>query len=138
MADENCIFCKIVSGVIPTEKIAESENCIAILDAFPATRGHALVITREHRADLLEMTDDELCEASMLMRDLGAAVKRSMKCEGINFINNLGAAAGQVVAHAHFHILPRYENDGVNMAFNQLKLTDDEKSAVLKAVRAEL
>ena len=137
-SDANCIFCKIVSGAIPAERLVESENCIAILDAFPATRGHALILTREHREDLLAMTDDEMREAALLMRDLGGAVKRAMKCVGINFINNLGPIAGQVVMHAHFHILPRYENDGVSMKFGQKKLLDEDKAALLATIRAEL
>jgi histidine triad (HIT) family protein len=136
--DENCIFCKIVSGEIPAERLAESENCIAILDAFPATRGHALVITREHHADLFAMTDDELCEVSMLMRDVGAAIKRATNCDGVNFINNLGKMAGQVIMHAHFHIIPRYENDGVRLEIEQKKFSDEEKADVLKAIRAQL
>jgi len=137
-ADENCIFCKIVSGAIPAPRIAETENCIVIPDAFPATRGHALILTREHRTDLLDMTDSELREVSILMRDVGGAIQRATKCDGINFLNNLGKAAGQVVMHAHFHILPRYSDDSVKMSFDQLKFTDDEKTALLNAIRKEL
>lgn len=137
-AHENCIFCKIVSGVIPAPRVAETEHCIAIPDAFPAARGHSLILTREHRTNILDMTDDELREVSMLMRDVGRAVRRATKCEGINFINNLGKAAGQIIPHAHFHIIPRYSGDSVNMSFDQLEFTDDEKSALLAAIRAEL
>ena len=136
--DENCIFCKIVSGAIPAQVIAGSENCIAALDAFPATRGHVLIMTKEHRETLLDMSDGELCETALLMRDVGGAVKRAMNCSGINFINNLGESAGQKIMHAHSHILPRYEGDSVEMAFQQTKPTDEEKAAVLKAIKAEL
>ncbi len=136
--DENCIFCKIVDGIIPSKSVMETENCIVVLDAFPATKGHVLIVTRDHKETLVDMTDAELSDVAKLMRDVGSAVKKATGCDGINFVNNLGEAAGQKIMHAHFHILPRYENDSVVMTFQQLKLTEEEADSLVKSIKAEL
>ncbi len=139
--EPDCIFCKIVAGEIPCFKVAESEHCIAILDAFPATRGHVLVVTKEHRSDMLEMTAAELSDAVQLMARVGAAAESAFGCPGINFLNNLGEIAGQKVMHAHFHVLPRYEDDSIDtigMTFSELDLSDDEKETIRIAIAAGL
>mgnify|MGYP000904184052 CR=1 FL=1 len=134
----DCIFCKIISGEIPVRFIAENDTCVAMLDAFPAAKGHALILTKEHRQDLLEMTTEELADCSKLMSEVASAVKRAFGCDGINFINNLGAAAGQRVMHSHFHVLPRYENDGVTMEFKQVELSGAEKDEIFQEITNKL
>jgi histidine triad (HIT) family protein len=132
--DSNCIFCRILSGEIPSHRVAETEHCVAILDAFPATKGHMLILTKEHRADLLDMTDAELADAAVLSKRIGIAVQKALGCPGINFLSNLGATAGQLIMHSHFHVLPRYEGDPVGMTFGQIKFTDSEKEAIRAAI----
>jgi len=136
--NKDCIFCKIVAGEIPSYRVTETVNCIAILDAFPVTKGHTLILTKEHRADLLDMTDAEIAEAAALSKVLGEAVKKAFGCPGVNFLSNLGRAAGQKVMHAHFHVIPRWDGDGVVMTFGQLKFTDDEKEAIRKAIEENI
>lgn len=136
--DPNCIFCRIIDGAIPSHRVAESEHCIAILDAFPATKGHVLILTKEHRADLLGMSGAELADAAALCRRVGAAAQKAFGCPGINFLNNLGKTAGQIVMHSHFHVLPRYEDDSVRMTFEQLKFPDEEKESIRAAIAEKL
>ncbi len=134
----DCIFCKIIAGEIPARFIAENETCVAMLDAFPATKGHALVLTKEHRKDLLEMNAEELADCSKLMREVASAAMSSFDCDGINFINNVGVAAGQRVMHSHFHVLPRYEDDGVTMEFKQVELSGAENDDIFQAIKKKL
>ncbi|HOC90727.1 MAG TPA: HIT family protein [bacterium] len=134
----DCIFCKIISGEIPVRFIAENDTCVAMLDAFPATKGHALILTKEHRRDLLEMTTEELADCSKLMSKVASAAKNAFGCDGINFINNLGVAAGQRVMHSHFHVIPRYENDGVSMEFKQVEMSGAEKDEIIHKIMNNL
>lgn len=107
---ENCIFCMIIEGKIPSRKVYEDENCIAMLDINPATPGHTLILPREHRKDLTEM-DEAL--VGKLMMTAGMIGKRQMdrlSAAGFNIIQNNGEAAGQTVPHFHIHVIPRYED----------------------------
>ena len=134
----DCIFCKIVAGELPAIKLAEGEHTIAIMDAFPATRGHALVITRQHREDVLEMTDEELAETNIMLRKLAAAIQKVTGCPAFNLLNNKGRLAGQVVFHAHFHVLPRYEDDNMQVAFSKIDMTDEQKAELAREIRGQL
>ncbi|HOX27584.1 MAG TPA: HIT family protein [bacterium] len=129
-ADPNCIFCKIASGEIPAAKIAESEHCFAILDAFPAAKGHVLVISKDHRENPLEMSAEETSDCALLIQKTAAAVKKAANCPGINIINNTGKPAGQVVMHAHYHILPRFEDDSFQMIYGKLELSPAEMEEI--------
>lgn len=110
--DENCIFCKIVSGEIPAEKIYEDEELLAFLDITPINAGHTLIIPKKHYDSLFELPDNILQKISIKLRDLGKAVKEAVGAEGLNIGMNNREAAGQLVPHAHFHLIPRYVADG--------------------------
>ena len=105
---EDCIFCKIVAGDIPSMKVYEDENCIAIMDINPATPGHVLIIPRKHAADLTEM--DEALGGKLLMvaKEIGIRQKTALGADGFNVVQNNGRAAGQTVLHFHIHVIPRY------------------------------
>lgn len=135
---EDCIFCKIVAGEIPCHLLSESDHAIVILDAFPATLGHSLIITREHRNDVLDMTAEELAEVSLLMKETAAAVSKAVGCEAFNLLHNKGRIAGQLVFHAHFHVIPRYEDDNMKVKFSKLDLTDERKAALAGDIRKYL
>ncbi len=109
---EDCVFCKIVKGEIPSAKIYEDEKCLAFLSLKQNNDGHTLVIPKEHYKNILETPDDVMRDLAVQIKHLSIAVKEGMNAEGINVISNLEKAAGQAVFHTHIHIIPRYENDG--------------------------
>jgi histidine triad (HIT) family protein len=110
MAD--CIFCKIAKGEIPCAKIEENEHALSFLDIGPINPGHALVIPKKHYATLFEIPAVELTACTLLAQKVAAAVHRATGAQGLNFLQNNFRAAGQLVEHAHFHLIPRYERDG--------------------------
>jgi histidine triad (HIT) family protein len=109
---ENCIFCKIVRGEIPSEKIYEDEKCLAFLNINPNNDGQALLIPKEHFDNYFETPDETLEYLSIKTKTVGNAIKSAMQSEGINIIVNSGKASGQVIFHTHIHIIPRNSKDG--------------------------
>lgn len=112
MKDETCIFCKIIAKEIPTVVIAETANTLSFVDIMPANFGHSLVIPKGHYANIHEMPEEITGEVFREAKRLATAVKSAVGAEGVNIIMNNGAASGQVIFHAHVHIIPRFENDG--------------------------
>lgn len=108
----NCIFCKIIQGEIPANKIYEDENHLAFLDIAPINPGHILLIPRVHYKNLYNLPDDTLGGIAPLIKKIAIAVKQATNADGINIGMNNESAAGQIVPHAHFHIMPRFSNDG--------------------------
>ena len=108
MRDDNCIFCKILAGDIPSYKVFEDDEFMVILDAGPATRGHALIIPKEHYRDLYAMPEELAAKAFVLGKKLIVPLKKILGAAGYNLVQNNGEAAGQTVKHVHFHIVPRY------------------------------
>ncbi len=119
---DNCIFCKIVSNEFDSYKLYEDNDFIVILDKFPATIGHCLVIPKEHSDDLFDMSEDLASKALVIAQKIGKAIKNVTGCSGINILQNNGKSAGQVVFHYHLHIIPRYENDDVVIKLNANEL----------------
>ena len=109
MKDNNCIFCKLANGDIPTTTIFEDEDFRVIPDAGPASFGHLLIIPKEHHQDLTELPEATAAKVLPLAARLGRAMKASLGCAGFNVVQNNGAAAGQTVMHFHVHLIPRYE-----------------------------
>lgn len=122
MADPNCIFCKILAGELPATRIAESERAIAFMDINPGTPGHALVIPREHAADLLEIPTEDLAACAELAREVAGRQKERLGADGVNLVNSCGQAAWQTVFHFHLHVIPRYANqpgkDGMRLPWD--------------------
>lgn len=111
MYKEDCIFCKIANGEIPSSTIYEDEDFRVFLDLNPATRGHALLVPKKHFANLLEL-DDGLCEkAIILAKKMAGRMTELLGCDGFNLVQNNGEAAGQTVFHFHLHLIPRYKDD---------------------------
>ncbi len=128
MKDDNCIFCKLANGDIPTNKIYEDEMFTVILDASPATRGHALILPKEHAANLYELPDETAAKAFVLAKKLATMMTERLSCDGFNVVQNNGEVAGQTVFHFHLHLIPRYIGDGneKKLGWNHLDLTDEE------------
>jgi len=115
MVDPDCIFCKILAGELPARIIDEDERTIAFMDIAPATRGHALVIPREHTADLLSVDPEDLRAVAAAARRLAARVKDRLGADGVNLLNSCGPAAWQTVFHFHIHVIPRYDDDPLRL-----------------------
>lgn len=115
MADPDCIFCKILAGEIPATIVDEDERTIAFMDIAPATRGHALVIPREHTVDLLTVGPEDLTAVTAGARRLAASAMERLGADGVNLLNSCGPAAWQTVFHFHVHVIPRYSGDPLRL-----------------------
>jgi histidine triad (HIT) family protein len=112
----DCLFCGIVTGDVPSLRIAETERALAFMDINPATRGHALVIPRRHAADLVQIDPDELSHCTVLAQRIAARAIDRLGADGVNLVNACGAAAWQTVFHFHLHVVPRYAGaDGLQL-----------------------
>ena len=108
--DEGCIFCKIANGEIPSNTLYEDEKYRVILDLGPATRGHALILPKDHYADLYELPEENCAEVLKLAKKMAERMKEKLGCTGLNLVQNNGESAGQTVHHFHMHLIPRYDD----------------------------
>jgi histidine triad (HIT) family protein len=115
MSDRDCIFCKIVAGELPAQIVDEDERTIAFMDIAPATRGHALVIPREHSPDLLAVGAEDLQATIAAAQRFAGRARERLGADGVNLLNSCGAAAWQTVFHFHIHVIPRYEGDPLRL-----------------------
>ena len=129
----DCLFCKIVAGEIPSHTVYEDENSLAFLDILPASRGHTLVIPKTHASGLVEITPESLATTVQAAQLVARLLRKHLGPDGINMIQNDGAAAGQEIFHYHLHLLPRWAGDGASL--HRRGSTDH---AVLAALAAEL
>ena len=134
---EDCLFCKIIKGEIPCNKIYENDKVFAFLDIAPVNKGHALVIPKEHHKDLLDMPDDILAEVAIISKKVAKAVIEATNADGFNIGKNNGKAAGQVIFHSHMHIIPRFENDGFKH-WPQGKYEEGEAEKILESIKEKL
>ena len=112
MKKDDCIFCKIANGEIPSRTIYEDDDFRVILDMGPAAKGHALVMPKEHYADLFEIPEDLAMKAMRVGKLMAAKEKAALSADGFNLVQNNGETAGQTVPHFHLHLIPRYREDG--------------------------
>ena len=112
---DKCIFCDIVEGKLPAFKLYEDDLFIAILDRFPVTTGHTLIIPKFHVEDIFGLCEKEAPQIMPLAQKIAANIKEVLNPAGFNILQNNGKAAGQVVFHYHMHIIPRYDGDGVKI-----------------------
>ncbi len=136
---DECIFCKIVRGEIPSTNLFESGNVLSFLDVMPASKGHALVIPKKHYSTLLDMPHEELKEAMEAVQKVAAAVMSSVEAaEGFNVIQSNREVAGQVIPHVHFHIIPRSRGDNLNFAWEHGKAEQKELEKYAELVKGKL
>lgn len=131
MRDNNCIFCKIANGEIPSATIYEDEDFCVILDLSPASKGHALILPKEHYANLFELDDEKAGKVLVVAKKVITKMKEILNCDGYNLVQNNGEAAGQTVNHFHLHLIPRYEGDNVGLQWNPGTLTEEVKEEIL-------
>ena len=136
--DSSCIFCRIAAGEIPASMVHSTQSLVAFLDINPLAEGHLLVIPREHVASLLDMTSALASEMSRDLPALARAVKKATGAEGVNLLMNSGKAAGQVVMHAHVHLIPRRVGDGLGYRWNAGSYPAGRADAMVAALRNAL
>ncbi len=134
MKREDCIFCKIAGGEIPSKTLYEDENFRVILDLSPATRGHALILPKEHAEDLHELSDETAAEVLVLAKKIAAVMVKRLHCDGLNLVQNNGEAAGQTVKHFHVHVIPRYKGDGQNINWVPGSPSQEELESIREAI----
>lgn len=134
MKNDNCIFCKIAAGEIPSKTLYEDEKFRVILDLGPATRGHALVIPKEHYADLYEIPEETAGEAMKVAKKMAAVMTEKLKADGFNIVQNNGEVSGQSVFHFHIHLIPRYEGDGYILSWNPGSPSQEELEEVKQQI----
>ncbi len=125
----DCIFCKIISGEIPAEKVFENDKVLAFLDNRPVNFGHTLIIPKEHHENMVDTPEELLCEIISAAKKLAPAILKSTELHDYNFVVNSGAVAGQKVFHTHFHIIPRFAGDGYGRFRVEYKEGDVKKMA---------
>jgi len=135
---DDCIFCKIANGMIPAATLYEDEDFRVILDLGPASKGHALILPKEHYQDVCELDPAVGAKILPLAGRIGQAMKKGLGCAGFNLVQNNGAAAGQTVMHFHMHIIPRYEGGPEMVAWKPGNVSPEEMDEIVKAVKAEL
>lgn len=133
---DNCIFCKIIDGSIPSTVVYEDADFKAIMDISPAAKGHVLILPKKHCADLLSIDPDVASKALILASKIANAQKKAFNCDGINLLQNSGEAAWQSVFHLHIHLIPRYNNDKVMVPWEHLSYTDGEAEEYAAKIRA--
>lgn len=136
--NNECIFCKIIKGEIPSFAVYEDETFKVILDRFPAAPGHVLIIPKEHYSDMFSLPEEVAAKVYSLAQKIAAHVKKEVGAEGINIVQNNGEAAGQSVYHFHLHIIPRKTGDGIvlNKSSN-VDTTIDELEAVWNQIKLQ-
>lgn len=130
MKDCNCVFCKIAGGEIPSTTLYEDEDFRVILDLGPATKGHALLLPKEHYRDLFELDDEIAAKVLVKAKRIAGKMKKALGADGFNLVQNNGEAAGQTVFHFHMHLIPRYRDDHAGILWEPGKTTPEEMEEI--------
>ena len=138
MNKDDCIFCKIANGEIPSATVYEDSICRVILDVNPANKGHALIIPKEHFDNIYSMDAETAAKIFTIATEVAKAQKAELNPDGLNILQNNGEAAGQTVFHFHMHLVPRYIKDNLTMTWIPGKADTEELSALSKALRKRI
>lgn len=133
MKDDNCIFCKIANGEIPSRTLYEDEDFRVIMDLAPATKGHSLIMPKNHYKNIYEIADDTAAKVFPLAKKMAALMTEKLGADGFNIVQNNNEVAGQTVFHFHVHLIPRYNNDNQSLVMKPQEMTDaqlDELSLI--------
>lgn len=135
MRDANCIFCKIIAGDIPSARVYEDDDFVIMLDIGPASFGHALMLPKEHYANLFEMPEELLAKAMGLVKVWGEKLVKALGADGLNLVQNNGLAAGQTVFHYHLHLIPRYDGDSVGELWTPGSLSAEQREEIIEKLK---
>jgi histidine triad (HIT) family protein len=136
MKKDDCIFCKLANGDIPTNTVYEDNDFRAILDMGPAAKGHTLLLPKEHADNLFELPDETAAKALVTAKKIAARLKDKLGADGMNIVQNNGEVAGQTVMHFHLHIIPRYNNDGQKINWAPMSPSAEELKEVCEKINA--
>ena len=134
MKKEDCIFCKIANGEIPSTTIYENNDFRVIFDIAPASKGHCLIVPKQHYSDVFEMDKEVGGRLFALATDVARSLKKELNCEGMNIVQNNGTIAGQTVFHFHLHLIPRYTGDTVNVKWVPGEANVEELQELAKVI----
>ena len=134
MREDNCIFCKIANGDIPSKTLYEDDECRVILDLGPATKGHALILPKNHYANLFELPENEAEHVMVVAKRMASRMMEKLQCDGFNLVQNNNEVAGQTVFHFHMHLIPRYNDDGQTINWVPGKPSEEELAEIRKAI----
>jgi histidine triad (HIT) family protein len=132
---EDCIFCKILAGELPSETVQEDEHTLAFMDINPWTRGHALVVPRNHSRNLYDVEDEDLRHTMSAAQRLALRMRERLGCDGINLLNACESAAWQTVFHFHVHVIPRYNDDPLQLPVRPRQAEQEELARVAAELR---
>ena len=132
---EDCIFCKIADGKIPAAKVYEDDNVISFLDIMPANKGHCLVVPKKHYETLLDVSDEDLKNLIVTTKKVAKALSLSIGNGSYNVVMNNGKEAGQVVDHAHIHIIPRFKGDRLRIKWTHKKYIEKEMKEIQEKIK---
>ncbi|MBR3601429.1 MAG: HIT family protein [Lachnospiraceae bacterium] len=135
MKDSNCIFCKIANGEIPSRTIEENDMFKVVLDVGPATKGHALILPKDHYTNLYDLPEDVAAEVYKTAKKIALKMKEKLGCDGVNIVQNNEEAAGQTVFHFHMHVIPRYKDDGQVIGWKPGQPTAEELDAIAEVLK---
>lgn len=139
MIKDDCIFCKIANGSIPSYSLYEDDDFKVILDIEPSSKGHALILPKNHAANLFELDDASASKALGIAKKVGGALMSVLNCDGLNVLQNNGDAAGQTVHHYHIHLIPRYnDNDNVTISWSHETFDKDGADSFVEAVKGRI
>ena len=136
MAD--CIFCKIIKGEIPADKVYEDDDTLAFLDISPVNKGHTLVIPKQHHETVIDTPAEVLCKLMKTVKKVAPAIIKVTSAQGFNLYQNNEKAAGQLVPHIHFHIIPRFEGDGHFSRWTNTKYEEGEMNKLKENIKKEI
>jgi len=136
--NNNCIFCKLAANEIPSHKIYEDTDFLVFLDLFPSSLGHTLIIPKSHYENIFDIPEDTAANLQRLVVRTAAALKNALGTPHINVLQNNGTSAGQTVFHYHVHLIPRYENDNVNIGWATAKHSPEDFSSCVDDIKSKL
>lgn len=136
--DQNCIFCKIVKGEIPSTKVYEDEKSLVLVDINPVNIGHLLAIPKEHFENIYETPEEIMAHLMKICKRLSSAIKKAMNADGVNITMNNEPSAGQIIMHSHVHVIPRFKDDGFGTWHGKRPYNDGEKEEVAEKIKKEL
>jgi histidine triad (HIT) family protein len=134
---DDCLFCKIAAGELPAEKLAEDEHTVAFMDINPWTRGHSLVIPRNHSRNLYEVSEQDLSRTLAAAKLLSERMRDGLGCDGVNLLNSCEPAAWQTVFHFHVHVIPRYDDDPLRLPGRPQEVDPEQLKRTADEIRAD-
>ena len=135
---EDCIFCKIAKGEIYSATVYEDSHFTVILDVNPATKGHCLIIPKEHFDNIYDLDGETAGKLFALATCIARAMRDALKCDGLNLVQNNGEIAGQTVNHFHLHLIPRYEGDGLNLNWPQQEISAEQLEEIRQSIKKSI